>query len=248
MSLNTVRRKSVRIANSRWTTYAVAGAATSLAGLATAEAEIHYSGPVNFAFKGTLFHGFPLENGAVLNLAHIDFGDGGGLAKAAIDAGSTSVGLFAGDPAHNFSNPLFYLYRLRSHVNVSQERLGHSCDSFSSGSGTTVVKCFGGYIGFSEYPGCHFIQAGNGFIGFAFNTGAGEQYGWLRVRTSGANEFNFILVDYAWGDPGDKVETGQKSSAVTSNAVTKSGSLGLLATGAAGLKAWRQQSKAAASH
>jgi hypothetical protein len=48
-------------------------------------------------------------------------------------------------------------------------------------------------------------------------------------------------VDYAWADLGDSIKTGQKSSHETTEAVTKSGSLGLLATGASGLKAWRQQ-------
>ncbi|HEY2711666.1 MAG TPA: hypothetical protein VGI60_04060 [Chthoniobacterales bacterium] len=247
MSLNALRRKSVRIANSRWTTYAVAGAATSLAGLAPAEAEIHYSGQVNFIFKGTLNHPFPLVDGAVLNVEHIDFGGGRGLAHAAIDVGSNDVGIFAGDSQNITSNTPFYLYRLASHVKVSQERLGESCIAFSTSS-TTVVRCFGGYIGEASYPGVHFKEPGRGFIGFRFNTGAGDQYGWLRVKTSGEAEYNFIVVDYAWGDPGDTIKTGQKTSADTANAVTKSGSLGLLATGGAGLKAWRQQTKVAASH
>ena len=52
MKSKALRRKASTIANSRWATYAVAGAASSLA-VATAEAEIHYSGPVNFQFTGT---------------------------------------------------------------------------------------------------------------------------------------------------------------------------------------------------
>jgi hypothetical protein len=247
MSLKALRRKSVRITSSRWTTYALAGAATSLAGAGVADAEIHYSGKINAIFKDGFSHGFPLENGAVLNLRHADIAGEGGIAHAAIDVGSNSVGLFAGDSQQITSNTPFYLYRLRSHVKVSQERLGHSCISFSTSS-TTTVRCFGGYIGFASYPMCHFKQPGVGFIGFRFNTGAGDQYGWLRVKTSGQLNYDFILIDYAWGDPGDTIETGQKSGGVTSNAVTKSGSLGLLATGAAGLKAWRQQTKTVASH
>src|SRR6187401_2104071 len=67
MNSRTLRRKPVTIANSRWATYALAGAATSLAVLATAEAEIHYSGPVSFRFTGTLHAQFPLDNGASLD-------------------------------------------------------------------------------------------------------------------------------------------------------------------------------------
>jgi len=235
MSLKPLRRRKVRITNSRWTTYAVAGAATSLVGLATAEAEIHYSGPVNFRFKRTLNHNFPLENGASLDFFHNDTG----FAKLEIrDADGTS---FAGNHRSGISTFPFYLYRLGSHVNVSQQPLGQSCYRFSCTYGScTVTFCsFGGVFG--SPPGGHFTEPGRGFIGFAFNTGAGRQYGWVRGKTSGVDEYNFIVLDYAWGDPGEPIETGQKRSQVNTQAVTKPGSLGLLATGATGLKAWRQQ-------
>jgi hypothetical protein len=61
------------------------------------------------------------------------------------------------------------------------------------------------------------------------------------VKTTGASEYNFVVLDYAWSDPGEPIVTGQKRSAANKQAVTKTGSLGLLATGATGLKAWRQQ-------
>jgi MYXO-CTERM domain-containing protein len=49
-------------------------------------------------------------------------------------------------------------------------------------------------------------------------------------------------VDYAWGDPGDRIRTGQKTSSGNMvNTVTDSGSVGLLALGAAGLIAWRKR-------
>ena len=57
--------------------------------------------------------------------------------------------------------------------------------------------------------------------------------------------YDFILVDYAWADPGDSIRTGQKSSqAAGQAAVSKSGSLGLLATGSIGLKALRELKQA----
>jgi hypothetical protein len=74
-----------------------------------------------------------------------------------------------------------------------------------------------------------------GFIGFRFDTGSGFQYGWARVRKMPDN--SFILIDYAWGDPGDAVTTGERQS---SPARPEEGSLGWLALGAAGLTAWRQ--------
>ena len=52
----------------RWTSYAIAAGATAVAGTPTAEAEIHYSGPINFKFESRLSetHSFPLSQGAVL--------------------------------------------------------------------------------------------------------------------------------------------------------------------------------------
>jgi hypothetical protein len=71
------------------------------------------------------------------------------------------------------------------------------------------------------------------------------QYGWARLKVlhpdSGAY-YGFALVDYAWGDPGDAILTGQKTLAGDMvDMVPDSGSLGLLATGAAGLQAWRER-------
>src|SRR5436853_2660509 len=77
MNLKALRHGKGRIPNSRWAAYAVASAATSLAGLATGEAEIHYSGPVNFRFKGYRLQNPPLENGASLHFFHNDLGSGG---------------------------------------------------------------------------------------------------------------------------------------------------------------------------
>jgi len=77
-------------------------------------------------------------------------------------------------------------------------------------------------------------RPGTGFVGFSFDTGSGKQYGWARVRTRRDN--SFILVDYAWGDPGDAITAGQESGAAS----PEKGSIGWLALGATGLAAWRR--------
>ena len=233
MNSRTLRRKPVTIANSRWATYAVAGAATSLAGLATAEAEIHYSGLVSFRFTGTLHAQFPLDNGASLDFFRIDEGGGQGYAHINIP---NSIGAFAGT-AIGYEGSYLYVSRLNPRVQVSQLRFHNSCDTTSSSG----VKCFGAIIGLEGGTSGNFQEPGRGFIGFVFNTGAGNEYGWARIKTTGKPSYEFILVDYAWADPGDSIQTGQKKSEATGQAVPISGSLSLLATGATGLKAWRQQ-------
>ena len=60
-------------------------------------------------------------------------------------------------------------------------------------AGATIQTGYGTYG--------EFQQPGRGFIAFSFNTGAGLQFGWARIKTSGIPLVNFILVDYAWGDP-----------------------------------------------
>jgi len=237
MYSKTLRRRAITIANSRWATYAVAGAATSLAGLPAAQAEIHYSGAVDFRFTGTLFHQFPLDHGASLSFHRIDEGGGQGYAKINIP---NSIGDFAGT-AIGSEGSYLYASRLSRRVPVSQLHLRNSCDSISS-----TVRCFGAIIGLEGGTSGDFQAPGRGFIGFVFNAGAGNQYGWARIKTDGAPSYNFILIDYAWGDPGESIQTGQTRSVPTGQAVSKSGSLGLLATGATGLKAWRQHKAAAA--
>ena len=205
-------RKSVRVANSRWATYAMAGAATSLVGLASAEAEIHYSGHIGRQFKGNHDASFPLQDGARLIFDHFTRNNLGyaNLAIQGTQGGPLdSEGYFAGKRNNPTSGFGFYVYRLASHVPVSQQHMGRSCFTTSWSS---VVKCYGATIQTGRGSYGEFTMPGRGFIAFSFNTGAGRQYGWARIKTTGIPAVNFILVDYAWGDLGDSIVTGQTSS------------------------------------
>jgi hypothetical protein len=53
---------------------------------------------------------------------------------------------------------------------------------------------------------------------------------------------SFLLLDFAYGDPGEPVRPGQTSSSAKTD-VAEEGSVGLLAAGAAGLALWRKQRK-----
>ena len=67
---NRRRRKRTAFSHVRWTSYAIAAGATAVAGIPTAEAEIHYSGLVNFILNkhlpGSESHSFPLSQGVTL--------------------------------------------------------------------------------------------------------------------------------------------------------------------------------------
>jgi len=85
---------------------------------------------------------------------------------------------------------------------------------------------------------------GIGFIGFRFNNGAGIQYGWARIKVKGGRANNFILLDYAYADPGERLTAGQTSEGTSSDEqAPDQGSLGGLALGAVGLLAWRKSRK-----
>src|SRR2546423_3283988 len=64
------QNKSSLVSNSRWLAYAAAGAATSLGGAQSAEAEIHYSGVINrqFHYEGGSRQ-FPILHSARLRFA-----------------------------------------------------------------------------------------------------------------------------------------------------------------------------------
>ena len=87
------------------------------------------------------------------------------------------------------------------------------------------------------------LYPARGFVGFRFNIGNGTQYGWARIQTERDHDGRArdIIKDYAWGDVGDTILTGQKQSLQPANTNSVPGSFGLLAFGAQGLDAWRTQ-------
>lgn len=219
------RNHAVKIPSSRWLSYAVAGAATGLIGVASADAEIHYSGRVEAKFgpeddKAVTFSlGQP---GALIRFGHIAF-----LRSA------YAYFEIAGLVSEAFIGYSEIEYAFASRLPKSPNRYlseGQFVQSYDHG---TLYDDGGG--GNGKWGGR--VQ---GFVGFRFDNGAGTQYGWARVRMGG-DQANFILLDYAYGDPGEPVKVGQTSSSTANT--TSEGSLGFLALGAAGLTLWRQRRK-----
>jgi hypothetical protein len=218
MKSNRVRSKPASIAKTRWVAYAAAGAATALAGSQSAEAAIHYSGPVNERFFVGDADSFNLDQpGDFFRLSHVGGFFGGGR---------FSISGIASDAFRGF-------WGLSSYHYASKLSLGQriSTGHFTSG--------YPGFLagGYEEQWG----KRGTGFIGFRFNNGAGVQYGWARITTSGPAHDNLILLDYAYADPGERLRAGETSEDTLSDEQSPDqGSLGGLALGAAGLLAWRK--------
>ena len=204
-----------------------AAAASTFAGAGSGEAEIHYSGDVSIKLTGNAQASLPLSNGASLVFENI-FG------------GSTFVqqfhflmkGVISGSARGYFhSGDITFLSNLPQGEDVSADR-------FYSVAGNPG---FGALIHF--WSGGAFAPPARGFVGFRFNTGNGTQYGWARIQTrnDSNDHVHDLIKDYAWGDVGDAILTGQTHSFQPVSANSVPGSLGLLAFGAQGLDAWRMQ-------
>ena len=241
MKTKTRRNRPASIAKTRWAAYAAASAATALAGGNSAEAAIHYSGILNVKFpKHTdTVRTFTLDQDgdsiyfARKEVIHFQTGDRTDVALFRVN-GLLSAH-FAGFFVDGFSNTYgLYVSKLHFGEKISEAHFF----TISHLPGTLARNDF---LPGSQQWGDH----GTGYVGFRFNNGAGFQYGWARVRITGHPEDAFKVLDYAYGDPGEPIGAGQRSSEQTPD----EGSLGWLAAGAVGLVAWRKsRSLTARSH
>jgi hypothetical protein len=226
------RINSLSISETRWLAYATAGVASALGLSSSAKAEIHYSGNVSIQLTGNAQASLPLNNGASVIFENI-FGGTTFLQQFHF----LMKGVISGSARGYFPHSGFFnVSNVPSRENVSAGEFF----SVAANPGIGVLISFWSDGAFAP-PEFGRIQ---GFVGFRFNTGNGTQYGWARIQTGDGNNHRIhdVIKDYAWGDVGDRIKTGQKSSAGDMvDHVTESGSVGLLALGAAGLVAWRKR-------
>jgi MYXO-CTERM domain-containing protein len=227
------------ITNGRWTAYVAAAAATAFAAAPTAEATIHYSGLINQKIGPRDTRTFQLDPaGGSFQAGHLNyvggssnFSAGGGAwlyfhgAQSAAVDGVTCTCTDGHTPVRNCASNL-------------NRRDAISVRPFGQAS---ALLAYDSYFNF-WYSCGNFQNRGVGFVGFKFNNGAGDQYGWVRVKmlgeTFGGHRNMFAVVDYAYGDPGERVFAGQTGANTSAPELE---SLGGLALGAAGLLGWRRR-------
>ena len=233
--MKSLRRKAASIAKGRWAAYATAGAASAFTCANSAEATIHYSGIIRefFGSHQDKSARFQLDQpGDSIRLRHsLVFG------CTASYGGTAHFGILgrAGASIAGFYNPCPSVHV----VSVSKLNRGQLISRrpfLARHSG--LLAAFTSYCGSGSVG--QFDSGDLGFIGFKFNNGSGDQYGWVRIRmaTSHPIDHDFWLVDYAYADPGEPIRAGQTSR---NEMVPEEGSLGWLALGAAGLLAWRKR-------
>jgi len=217
--MKVLKRKSAAIPSPRWLAYATAGVATSLAASTSTEAEIHYSGILNFEFSGrSQVESFRLTNNVQLNFSRFTYSAIAGDLVAVNGAARSEEVRKA-----NWRSPYF------------AEKLSFG----QKGSHGQFDAQFHQRAMVSLYGNGQFRRPGEGYVAFRFDDGQGKQYGWARVRMGREPQHKFVLEDYAFADPGEGITAGQTGS-TSDDAIPVSGSLGGLALGVVGLLAWRK--------
>jgi hypothetical protein len=238
MKSNRLRSKPASITKGRWAAYATAGAASAFTCANSAEATIHYSGIIRefFGSRRCDYESdrFQLDQpGDSFRLRH-----SWGIAPCTFSYGGYAHFGILGRAGAGFagfycpSNP-----QVKSVSNLNRGQLISRRPFLARNSGVIATLL--------NYCGGQFDSGDLGFIGFKFNNGSGDQYGWVRIRMARRYPIDndFLLVDYAYADPGEPIRAGQMSSDEQAPVEQSpdEGSLGGLALGAAGLLAWRKR-------
>jgi hypothetical protein len=240
------------IEQNRWILYASAALASGFTfGFAdSAEARIHYSGHINQELEGDESLKLPLGDAGMIVFEHVKHYAGTTSSSSSHPHKRIAPDAIRTSSYHyNDGSALFGISAPSGAVRgglfpdgeVSVSRLGKqdliSGGAFFPGVGFLVEASYRTQATYLDRG--QFLSAEVGAIGFKFNTGAGDQYGWARVRMDGFPYHTFRVLDYAYGDPGDVVVVGRPPRGSDSAPALES--LGGLAIGATGLLAWRRR-------
>ncbi len=233
------RRQTAKVSHSRWVAYATAGVATALTASHSAEAAIHYQ-VVNKKFQpdSNKERWFQLDHpGDSIYFAHVSCCP----ISAPFDIRGIATAAFRGLPGTSkYSNA--FASKLSFGESIAA---GHFTHAFRN-----PTAPHGGIL--AQYSYGQWTSPGMAFVGFRFNNGAGNQYGWVRVRMAvpphdGIGGWGFKVLDFAYGDPGEQITAGEgipraseDEQDISDDQGPDEGSLGGLALGAVGLLAWRK--------
>jgi hypothetical protein len=221
-----------------WAPYAAA-IGSGLAMASAADADVIYSGPNKNVMASEFGTGHHTKFAAFTG-AGVSFG----LYARGVNYGDLKANSvkFAGAAVNELVAPAgFFVIRLGSGANISM------AGAFGASRGIetrTATPSGGGMVG-------NFPPPTTGFVGVSFKVASQTDYGWIRLKVTdgGAGDgypHKVTAVDWAYENDGGAILAGQtqESSAVPEPSTI---ALALLASGAAGVLAWRKRRQAVAA-
>ena len=216
-----MKKLPANVNKKRWAMYAAGAAVAAFSGAQTAEADIvHVVVPDG---QGDVGLNSELSFNLGTNGAAINFNNATAYyAQYGFNAG---VGVTNGGVAA-FTNGYLYLDNLSSGANVSTFASQFADQDF-------VYARYGNAPG----PETAFAAGAEGIVGFRFDDGAGNQFGWALITFDPGTDNTFTVNEFAYAtEVGEQIAAGQ-----TTAAVPEPTSLGLLALGAVGVLANRRR-------